>query len=438
MVKLEGILRLNSIQRGSAVPAGQFNFSYQIYPGPTLPDGSSIDRIKVVIVGNGTNAISTNVAVQEIMKFNFDIVDITGNSAVTYNGLGNVLGATATPVIDANISAGADEIINIYNGTTIGLLGDVNLDDQVNILDILVMIDHILGRITLYTPLTGQAFTNGDLDNWAAGNLLPNPDGTINVLDLAVLQEIVRTGLYPSGNPVNKAVFNPFNVVNNGLDKLTPGMDAKLTFFLTANGIAVEIESIKKVKGVQVELNDLRSLIPVNAQMSSIFDNALYYQNEGFLRMLSYDGAAEPILPGLFVLSNLPFSLYDPQSINIEKIIVADENNEAMQKVEVEIRYEGEPGIPLDYSLSQNFPNPFNPNTSVQFSVPVDGFVTIKVYDMLGQAVADLYAGSAQAGTYTLNWNGQDNNGNFVSSGSYIYKMTAGDFVQSKKMTFLK
>ena len=197
----------------------------------------------------------------------------------------------------------------------LGLLGDVNLDDQVNILDILVMIDHILGRVTLYTPLTGQAFTNGNLDNWVFPNILPSPDGVINVLDLAVLQEIVRTGLYPSGNPVNKAVVNFFNVVSNGLDKLTPGMDAKLTFFLTANGIAVEIESIKKVKGVQVELNGLRSLIPAGAQMSSIFDNALYYQNEGFLRMLSYDGAAEPILPGLFVLSNLPFSLYDPQSI---------------------------------------------------------------------------------------------------------------------------
>jgi hypothetical protein len=436
--KTNGILRLNSIQRGAAVPAGQFNFSYEIYPGPTLPDGSSTDRVKVVIVGNGTNAIQPNPGVQEIMKFAFDIVDISGNSATTYNGLENVLGATQTPVIDANISAGADEIINIYNGTTIGLLGDVNLDDQVNILDILVMIDHILGRITLYTPLTGQAFTNGDLDNWAAGNLLPNPDGTINVLDLAVLQEIVRTGLYPSGNPVNKAVANPFNVVNNGLNKLTPGMNAKLTFFLTDKGVAVELESIKKVKGVQIELNNLRSLIPQSTQMTSIFDNALYYQNDDFLRMLSFDGAAEAIQPGLFVLSNLPFSLYDPQSIEIEKIIVADENNEAMQKVEVEIRYEGTPGLPVDYSLSQNFPNPFNPNTNVQFSVPVEGFVTIKVYDMLGQAVADLYSGNAQAGTYTLNWNGIDNNGNSVSSGSYIYRMTAGDFVQSKKMTFLK
>jgi hypothetical protein len=315
-----------------------------------------------------------------------------------------------------------------------GLLGDVNLDDHVNILDILLMIDHILGRVTL----SGLAFTQGDIAPWTVGQPLPIPDGTINVLDLSVLQNIVLTGVYPSGTPVYKGLANQFEVVSNGLEKMTPGMDAKLTFYLTSTGIAVEIESDKKVKGVQMELNDLRSLIPTNSSMSSIFDQALYYQNNAFLRMLSYDGAAETIEPGTFVLASLPFNLYDPQSIKVENIIVADENNRAMPKVEIEIRYDGAPGMPLDYSLSQNFPNPFNPTTSVQFTVPQEGLVTIKVYDMLGQAVADLYSGNAQAGTYTLNWDGKDNSGNAVSSGSYIYKMTAGDFVQSKKMTFLK
>ena len=430
-----GRLILRSVERGAAItPAANFNFSYEIYPGPTLADGSSTDLVKVVILGNGTNAILPNPGDQEIMKFNFDIVDITGPSAFTYNSLENVLGATATPVINANISTGVWETINIYNGTTMGLLGDVNLDDQVNILDILLMIDHILGR----TTLSGLAFTQGDIAPWTVGQQLPVPDGVINVLDLSVLQNIVLTGLYPSGTPVYKAVANQFEVVSNGLNKLSPGMDAKLTFYLTSNGIAVEIESDKKVKGVQMELNDLRSIIPQGSEMNSIFDQALYYQNNEFLRMLSYDGAALPIEPGQFLLANIPFNLYNPQSIVVENIIVADENNNAMPKVEIEIRYDGAPGVPLDYLLSQNFPNPFNPSTSVQFSIPVEGFVNIKVYDMLGQEVADLYSGNAQAGTYTLNWNGKDNSGNNVSSGSYIYKMTAGDFVQSKKMTFLK
>jgi hypothetical protein len=432
---LNGRLILRSVERGAAIsPAANFNFSYEIYPGPTLADGSSTDLVKVVILGNGNNAILPNPGDQEIMKFNFDIVDITGPSAITYNALFNVLGATATPVINANIGVGPWETINIFNGTTMGLLGDVNLDDHVNILDILLMIDHILGR----TTLSGLAFTQGDIAPWTVGQPLPVPDGAINVLDLSVLQNIVLTGIYPSGTPVYKVMANPFEVVSNGLNKLSPGMDAKLTFYLTGNGIAVEIESDKKVKGVQMELNDLRSLIPTNSSMSSIFDQALYYQNNEFLRMLSYDGAAETIEPGIFVLASLPFNLYDPQSIKVENIIVADENNRAMPKVEIEIRYSGEPGLPLDYALSQNFPNPFNPTTSVQFTVPKEGLVTIKVYDMLGQAVVDLYSGNAQAGTYTLNWNGKDNSGNAVSSGSYIYKMTAGDFVQSKKMTFLK
>jgi flagellar hook assembly protein FlgD len=74
----------------------------------------------------------------------------------------------------------------------------------------------------------------------------------------------------------------------------------------------------------------------------------------------------------------------------------------------------------------------------VQFSVPTDGLVTLKVYDMIGQEVTTLFSGNAQRGIYTLNWNGKDNSGNFVSSGSYIYRMTAGDFTQSKKMLFLK
>ncbi|QQS38315.1 MAG: T9SS type A sorting domain-containing protein [Ignavibacteriales bacterium] len=57
---------------------------------------------------------------------------------------------------------------------------------------------------------------------------------------------------------------------------------------------------------------------------------------------------------------------------------------------------------------------------------------------MLGQEVATLFSGNAAAGTHTLNWNGLDLNGKAVASGNYIYKMTAGDFVQSKKMVYLK
>ncbi|QQS35317.1 MAG: choice-of-anchor D domain-containing protein [Ignavibacteriales bacterium] len=364
--KSNGRLILRSVSRGAAITAPEFNFSYEIYPGPTLPDGSSRDRVKIVIVGNGTNSIQPAFGTQEIAKFAFDIVDITGPSATTTNGLENVLGATATPVINANISTGADEVINIGNGTSGGLYGDVNLDDQVNILDILLMIDHILGR----TTLTGLAFTQGDLAPWTVGQPLPVPDGVINVLDLSVLQNIVLTNTYPSGTPVYKVAGSPFDISINSFEKLTPGMNAKLTFYLTNNGMTVRIESIKKVKGVQIELNGMGSLIPSGTEMTSVFDQALYYQLNDFLRTLTYDPEALTIDAGEYMLAKLPFALNDPEAIIIEKIIVADENNGQMDKVEVEIRYEEPPtGLPLDYVLEQNFPNPFNPNTTVQFQV---------------------------------------------------------------------
>ncbi len=431
--KTNGKLILRSVQRGAAIPAGNFNFSYEIVTGTPLPDGSSIDIVKVVILGNGTNVIMPNPGDQEIMKFAFDIVDITGNSAVTFNGLEEVLGATETPVINANIETGPDEIINIYNGTTQGLLGDVNLDDRVDILDILLMIDHILGRVTL----TGQAFINGDIAPWTIGQPLPLPDGVINVLDLSVLQNIVLTGIYPSGDPVNKVLGNPF-VVTNGLERITPGMDAKLTFYLNSYGMTVNLESVKKVKGVQIELNGVTSSIPVGTTVSSVFDQALYYQSNEFLRTLTYDGQSVPIAEGEYQIAKIPFNLSNPKDIAINKIIVADENNNALQKVEVEIIYSDAFEIPVDYWLSQNYPNPFNPTTKVKFSVPVDGSVTLKVYNMLGQEIATLFDGNAQKGTYSLSWDGKDSKGNTVSSGTYIYKMIAGDFVQSKKMVLLK
>jgi len=93
---------------------------------------------------------------------------------------------------------------------------------------------------------------------------------------------------------------------------------------------------------------------------------------------------------------------------------------------------------PSDYSLAQNFPNPFNPNTIVQFQVPKPSDVTIKIYDMLGQEIRILFAGQVASGKYTIEWNGLNDSGERMSSGNYIYRMTAGDFADTKQMILLK
>jgi hypothetical protein len=88
---------------------------------------------------------------------------------------------------------------------------------------------------------------------------------------------------------------------------------------------------------------------------------------------------------------------------------------------------------PTSLSLSQNFPNPFNPSTAITFSVPSDQFVSLKVYNSLGQEVSTLVNNVVKAGTHTVNFNGAD-----LMSGIYYYTFKAGSFVQTNKMSLLK
>jgi 5-hydroxyisourate hydrolase-like protein (transthyretin family) len=94
--------------------------------------------------------------------------------------------------------------------------------------------------------------------------------------------------------------------------------------------------------------------------------------------------------------------------------------------------------IPAEFKLSQNYPNPFNPSTEISFSLPHSEKVSIIVYDMLGREVKTLFSEEVQAGTYNTIWNGLNNAGEQMSSGNYIYRMAAGDFIQSRKMIYLK
>ena len=94
--------------------------------------------------------------------------------------------------------------------------------------------------------------------------------------------------------------------------------------------------------------------------------------------------------------------------------------------------------IPTEFKLSQNFPNPFNPETSISYQLSASGKVTMKIYNTMGQMVRTLVNANKPAGNYKVTWNGKDNNGFAVSSGIYFYQMRAKDFVQTRKMLFLK
>lgn len=92
----------------------------------------------------------------------------------------------------------------------------------------------------------------------------------------------------------------------------------------------------------------------------------------------------------------------------------------------------------LTYQLMDNYPNPFNPATTIRFQIPKTEHVAIVVYDILGRQMTELTNGLYQAGTHQIYWEGKNQQGQPVASGLYIYRIKAGNFVQSKKMLLLK
>ena len=105
----------------------------------------------------------------------------------------------------------------------------------------------------------------------------------------------------------------------------------------------------------------------------------------------------------------------------------------AVQKYNQITAIESEAAIPSKYELGQNFPNPFNPETSIKFSIPQREFVSLKVYNSLGQVVAIPVDKELEAGGYNFKFDAIG-----LSSGIYLYTIKAGNYIQTKKMILMK
>lgn len=89
--------------------------------------------------------------------------------------------------------------------------------------------------------------------------------------------------------------------------------------------------------------------------------------------------------------------------------------------------------VPTEFSLAQNYPNPFNPTTTISYQLPENGMVTLKVYNVIGREVAELVNEQKSAGMHEIKFDATG-----LASGTYIYKVSANGFVQTKKMILIK
>ena len=116
--------------------------------------------------------------------------------------------------------------------------------------------------------------------------------------------------------------------------------------------------------------------------------------------------------------------------VQISNIIVANANAEVMDVSMVM--------TPIKIGLHSNYPNPFNPVTTVSFELLNDAIVEVSIYTLLGEKVTTLSNGKMTAGSYAMNWSGFNYANKPVSSGKYLYRITADGEMQSKMITLLK
>ena len=95
-------------------------------------------------------------------------------------------------------------------------------------------------------------------------------------------------------------------------------------------------------------------------------------------------------------------------------------------------------GVPKRFSLHNNFPNPFNPVTTLRYDLPENGHVNITIYDMLGREVKTLINQTQDAGYKSVIWNATNDYDKPVSAGIYLYQVQVGEYISTKKMVLLK
>jgi hypothetical protein len=139
-------------------------------------------------------------------------------------------------------------------------------------------------------------------------------------------------------------------------------------------------------------------------------------------------GRLQDIITGTLVdvsiSGNGSFLVPNPDAIQSLKLLITYNN-----ATDVEV----ENSTPEYYNLSQNYPNPFNPSTKIQYSISSNQIVKLKIYDVLGKEITTLVNKEQSAGTYEVNFDG-----NNLTSGIYFYTITAGDYTDTKSMILMK
>lgn len=298
-----------------------------------------------------------------------------------------------------NLTATATTAVTVGYGVNIG---DVNGDGSITAADASLILQEVVGLVT---------FT--DLQKYAAD---VNVDGKVGALDAAWVLYYAINGKFPPTSKTaalaGSASFGR-SVANNELLELPISIQ-------NTNGVQSFYAEINL--GANVTFKSVKASLPEGWQVASNMQNGVLKIAMAGINSLT-DGN----------LAVIELSLKSKESVvSIQGLAnLNDALDATMQPVQVR-------EIPNNFSLSQNYPNPFNPTTNINYSIPQDASVKLTVYNSLGQIVKTMVDAQQKAGYYSVRWDGSNDMGSKVSSGMYIYRITAGSFTHAVKMNLIK
>jgi hypothetical protein len=375
--------------------------------------------------------------------------------------------------------------------TTPRKYGDINWDTYVNIADVTGLADVLVGNygnVNVYDPennwysgtpdyryfyetTQGESpivYDNADIDNndrTAAD--VNGGDGTLDLMDLATLEDAVTSGVWPSyaisaiaGLPAGKINGGPgigsgilAKVEGGGARSEKVATDVFVKFEVFKSGqkgskIRVTVDNNSaELRGLQIELAS--SVLPGKLDVWSLPDasglKVAWKRNEfNKIVILVYADGGKVMKSGSasYVTIVVP-NVTREQILGAEPKVIASINN-----ISYDVNYdvtEARGIVPLNYMLYQNYPNPFNPGTKIEFEVPEYSNVKLIIWNSLGQKVKEIYSGAVDPNRYSVYWDGKDENGLSVASGIYFVTMYARsleeqgrEFTMTRKMILMK
>lgn len=359
-------------------------------------------------------------------EFGYHILQGTGDIVeLYYMTKPNILVGDSADILlsDAIVSDKFEEpmLNEIFNGKFYCdvLKGDVVIDGDINVLDLVRVINIILER-----PPSPEYYELEAADY--------NSDSQINILDIvAIINSIL--GREPAGTLAKSQAQASFIKPEIKLDGNSE-IQIPINFSCDQPIISAQLN-------IRYNHERLKVHSPVLLPRAENMTIAANDKN-GILKILIYSLAGNSIAnsdqPIFYLPVTVKNNIVDGNLVNLENVILLGENCRVFTLTDVEEINAPQNLIPDSYSLFQNYPNPFNLKTEISYQIPEASAVNLSIYNLLGEEIITLVDKQQDAGKYKVLWDGKDKNGTVLPTGVYLYRVQTDQYAKSRKLTILK